>query len=294
MSRGGAIPYFGDAYMADTRHLTLEEHGAYHLLLLIAWRSPSCSLPDDDKRLSQMLGITPKKWAAIKPTVMAFWSHNEHGWEQKRLTKERRWVEEKSRKNKASAEARWGDKSLENNDQDDANASPNADADAHANGDAPPPPPTKSSEANASGGEPPADLKKQVFDLGLSLVMQSGKSEAEARQMVGLWRKSKTDAEVMAAFMDCQAQGISSPLEWLQARFKGSRWISKRGYEYRGSDEEVLKEAERRGDMDTYWSVKAAIGRAKEAKPATPKSARRTRGAAPIGDLLQRVTAGAN
>jgi uncharacterized protein YdaU (DUF1376 family) len=65
------MPYFGDAYMADTRHLTLEEHGAYHLLLLIAWRSPNCALPDDDKRIAQMLGITAKKWAALKPTVMA-------------------------------------------------------------------------------------------------------------------------------------------------------------------------------------------------------------------------------
>lgn len=169
----GAIPYFGDAYMADTRHLTLEEHGAYHLLLLIAWRSPNCAIPNDDKRIAQMLGITPKKWAAIKPTVLAFWTLTEHGWEQKRLTKERRWVDEKSRKNRAAAEAshkarsrghlatktrppgaKSSDhnrnskaqiettKALENNEALSANASANGCANASANGYAPLPPPT--------------------------------------------------------------------------------------------------------------------------------------------------------
>lgn len=140
-----------------------------------------------------------------------------------------------------------------------------------------------SSEDKSSGASPPPDLKKQVFDLGLSLVMQSGKTEAEARQMVGLWRKGKTDAEVMAAFMDCQSLDISSPLEWLQARFKGARWVSKSGYEYRGSDADVMREAERRNDMDTYWSVKAAIGR--EAKPAPKRDGRRGN-AASIGQLI--------
>jgi uncharacterized protein YdaU (DUF1376 family) len=173
-----ALPYFGDAYMADTRHLTLEEHGAYHLLLLIAWRSPNCALPDDDKRIAQMLGITAKKWASLKPTIMAFWTPTKNGWEQKRLTKERRWVDEKSRKNSIAAQASHkarsyegstktlppgtkssGDKSnsedqfreaksLENNELASANASANANANAHANGYAPLPPPTEESSSD--------------------------------------------------------------------------------------------------------------------------------------------------
>jgi uncharacterized protein YdaU (DUF1376 family) len=137
----GAIPYFGDAYMADTRHLTLEEHGAYHLLLLIAWRSPNCAIPNDDKRIAQMLGITPKKWAGLKPVVLSFWMLTEHGWEQKRLTKERRWVEEKSRKNRGAAESRWEAKPRKTKGTHDANASANAQANVYANGHTPLPPP---------------------------------------------------------------------------------------------------------------------------------------------------------
>jgi uncharacterized protein YdaU (DUF1376 family) len=151
------MPYFGDAYMADTRHLTLEEHGAYHLLLLIAWRSPDCTLPDDDRRLAQMLGVTARKWAALKPVIMGFWTLAENGWEQKRLTKERRWVEEKSRKNKGAAEQRWGAKSQETKGTDNANASANGCADVDANGYAPPPPPGSNEPVVSSKDDSPSD-----------------------------------------------------------------------------------------------------------------------------------------
>lgn len=257
----GAIPYFGDAYMADTRHLTLEEHGAYHLLLLIAWRSPNCALPDDDKRIAQMLGITPKKWAKLKPTIMAFWTRTENGWEQKRLTKERRWVEEKSRKNSAAAEAKWEAKRLKNNSGRDANADANAQANADANGYAPPPPPTKSSVDKSTGGEPP-DPIKELFDTGVSLLTAAGQTEKQARSLIGKWRKTSSDGEVLTALIDCRSRAISEPVEWLEKRFGGqSEWVSASGYRYRGDAEAVMREAHRRNDMDTYWTVKAKLKR---------------------------------
>jgi uncharacterized protein YdaU (DUF1376 family) len=256
MSRAGAIPYFGDAYMADTRHLTLEEHGAYHLLMLIAWRSPNCALPDDDKRLAQMLGITGKKWASLRPSVMAFWTLTENGWEQRRLTKERRWVEEKSRKNKSAAEARWEDKSLKDNGGDDANASANGQANADANGDAPPPPPTKkSSEDKSSGGEPPDPLK-ELFDVGVSVLTAAGHSERQARSLIGKWRKHGEE-QVLTALIACKTKSISNPVEWITKSLNGSSgYVSDSGYQYRGSEEQVLRQAEARADWNTYWSIK--------------------------------------
>lgn len=138
MKRAPAMPLFGDAYLADTRHLSLEEHGAYLQLLLIAWRSENCALPNDDARIARMLGATPKKWASLKPTVMAFWTLTDDGWQQKRLLKERRWVTKKSEDNRAAANARWEAKSLENNDAGDANAMPDG-----CKNDAPPPSPIR-------------------------------------------------------------------------------------------------------------------------------------------------------
>ena len=71
-----------------------------------------------------MLGITPKKWAKLKPSIMSFWSLGEHGWEQKRLLKERRWVAKKSEDNRAAANARWEPKSLKDKAAANANAMP--------------------------------------------------------------------------------------------------------------------------------------------------------------------------
>lgn len=147
-----AIPLFGDAYLADTRHLSLEEHGAYLQLLMIAWRTPDCALPDDDARLARMLGVTAKKWAKLKPTIMAFWSLSEAGWQQKRLLKERRFVAKKSEQNRDAINARWEANRLKNNDTNDTNVVP----DGYQN-DTPPPPPKKEEEKKEEvrGGKPP-------------------------------------------------------------------------------------------------------------------------------------------
>lgn len=96
-----------DAYIGDTQHLTLQEHGAYLKLLMIAWRSPGCCLPDDDKRLAVMLGITLRVWTKLKPAVMDFWDLEDGVYLQGRLTREREKVEEQSRKGASAARRRW-------------------------------------------------------------------------------------------------------------------------------------------------------------------------------------------
>lgn len=126
MAEFPAMPFMTDAYLGDTMHLSLEEHGAYLKLLFIAWRTPSCLLPKDDARIATMLGITKGKWKKLKPTILAFWTETEHGFEQKKLKKIREKVREKSNKNRESAARRWDGKSLKNNDAKDANADANA------------------------------------------------------------------------------------------------------------------------------------------------------------------------
>jgi uncharacterized protein YdaU (DUF1376 family) len=244
-----AIPLFGDAYIADTRHLSLEEHGAYLQLMMIAWRADDCSLPDDDARIARMLGVTGKKWAKLKPVVMAFWTLENGRWAQKRLSKERRFVAKKSEQNRESANARWNAKPLENNAADDANASP-----AHSERNAPPPPP--SSVDKSTGGKPP-DLLKAMFDDGLELLTSTGTPEKQARSLLGKWKKAKGEAEVLVGLADCRAKRIEQPVEWLEKRFKSAAYVSASGYEYRGSIDAVIREAEKRADWNTYWAAKA-------------------------------------
>lgn len=106
------MPFWTDAYLADTVHLTTEQHGAYLLLLFQAWRSPDCSLADDDELLALQAKVSPAKWKAMKPIVMAFWKLDKRRkrWVQKRLRIEREKVMERKAKAKDSAASRWKDK----------------------------------------------------------------------------------------------------------------------------------------------------------------------------------------
>lgn len=67
--------YIGD-YLADTRHLTTEEHGAYLLLLMTYWRIGG-PLPDDDVKLSRMAGLTLKRWLGMRKTIIEFFRAGE-------------------------------------------------------------------------------------------------------------------------------------------------------------------------------------------------------------------------
>ena len=110
MAEFPSLPLFTDAYIGDTAHLTNEEHGVYLRLLMFAWRSPDCALPDDDKRLALMVGVTHKKWASLKAVIMSFWDETDLGWQQDRLTFERQRVkvlmDQKSSAGKASARSK--------------------------------------------------------------------------------------------------------------------------------------------------------------------------------------------
>lgn len=121
MSQFPSLPLFTDAYIADTQHLTNEEHGAYLRLLMFAWRSPDCRLPDDDARLARMLGLTAKKWAALKPSVMSFWALENGFWTQRRLAREHAFVSAKVEKRRAAGSQGGRPKSFKNKDEGEPN-----------------------------------------------------------------------------------------------------------------------------------------------------------------------------
>lgn len=114
MSAPAYLPLFGSDYLADTRHLSTEEHGAYLLLMMAAWRQEDCSLPNDDKKLARITGLSPRKWLAIRDTILEFWTVSEGRITQARLLKEWRFAAQKSETNRKSAGARWAKQSVEN------------------------------------------------------------------------------------------------------------------------------------------------------------------------------------
>lgn len=75
--------------------------------------------------------------------------------------------------------------------------------------------------------------------------------------------KGHAPEEIVATSVERGWTGLFEPDERRKAA--STKWVSPKGYEYRGTDEQVLREAERRGDMDTYWKVKGSLKRAGEA-----------------------------
>lgn len=115
------IPIFPDAYHRDTTHLSTEEHGAYFLLLMAAWGSDDCSLPNDARRLAALAKMSVQKWQKMAPTVLEFWTIEKGRLTQKRLLKEFHYVIEKSKKAKASVAKRWEQTGYERITNDDTN-----------------------------------------------------------------------------------------------------------------------------------------------------------------------------
>jgi uncharacterized protein YdaU (DUF1376 family) len=62
------------AYLAKTRMLTTEQHGAYLLLLMAMWKSEHGKLPNDDKKLARIACASLKRWHYLRDEVMEFFT----------------------------------------------------------------------------------------------------------------------------------------------------------------------------------------------------------------------------
>jgi uncharacterized protein YdaU (DUF1376 family) len=100
--------YIGD-YLADTMHLTTEQHGAYLLLLFHLWRRGT--LQDDDVVLAKITGLAQSGWNAIRHVLAEFFQIHDGLWHQGRLERERVRVaakqQSKSKQAKIAASSRW-------------------------------------------------------------------------------------------------------------------------------------------------------------------------------------------
>jgi uncharacterized protein YdaU (DUF1376 family) len=109
------LPLFTDAFLADTGHLNAQETGAYLLLLMAAWRTRDCQLPDEDKDLARWARVDLRTWKKIKPRVMSFWSKIGGSWTQKRLAQEREKASKRADAARANGATGGRPKLLKNN-----------------------------------------------------------------------------------------------------------------------------------------------------------------------------------
>jgi uncharacterized protein YdaU (DUF1376 family) len=92
--------YVGD-YLADTRHLTTEQHGAYLLLLMTMWKAGG-KLPNDPAKLARIAGVSLRRWHLIWPEIAAFFDAADGFVTQNRLVREYRKAVSKREKRCAS------------------------------------------------------------------------------------------------------------------------------------------------------------------------------------------------
>lgn len=105
-----ALPYmqlYVADYLADTPHLTTEEHGAYLLLLFSYWQTGKPLRVD---RLASAARMNNERWTDVKRTLKEFFKEIDGVWIHPRVEKDLEKVAAKSGKNseagKASAVAR--------------------------------------------------------------------------------------------------------------------------------------------------------------------------------------------
>lgn len=119
--------HIGD-YLKDTAHLSLLEHGIYTRLLDVYYTRES-ALPDD--QVARLIGARSKdEKEALAAVLGEFFQKADAGWAQTRCESEIARYQDKQRKAKASADARWAQTDR------NANASPNA-MRTHSGGNAP-------------------------------------------------------------------------------------------------------------------------------------------------------------
>jgi hypothetical protein len=82
----------------------------------------------------------------------------------------------------------------------------------------------RSSEPIGSGVPPTAiDVQKSIFDTGVAILTVSGRTDREARSMLGRWRKDFSDSQVLTALSRCQVERPSEPLEWIAKALQAER-----------------------------------------------------------------------
>jgi uncharacterized protein YdaU (DUF1376 family) len=190
------MPLFVADYLADTAHLTTQQHGAYMLLIMNYWQR-GAPLPDDDARLAKIARVGPREWSRMRDTISEFFSIADGTWSHSRIASELSRVEAKSLKSKKAAQAsvqrRFGERSTP--------AEP-TDTQAH----------TRVPLDKSNGA---ADADKQFWESAKAYL---GKSKSS---LIGKWVRDFGKEATAAAITAAQIDRAVDPVEFIQARFRG-------------------------------------------------------------------------
>lgn len=224
------LPLFVADYLADTAHLTRDQHGAYLLLLMAYWRR-SGPLPDDDEYLAQVCKATKHEWKKLKPVMLGFFEKSENLLRNNRSDREiiiaRAMKEKKADNGRKGASARWQTHPF-------ANGKPMANgmANTMAN-DSPSPSPSPTQEERKkkeSQKRPPVgrtgdsnffDFSIQIWTNAVAYLTSTGTDENDARGVIGKWRKEHSDEAILIALSKAEQNQAANPAGYVQTILNG-------------------------------------------------------------------------
>ena len=106
MAEAPIMPFYTDAYIGDTFHLSTIEHGAYLLLLIFMWRNGG-SLNNDPKYLASITGLRPSRFAKVWQRIEDKFVVQGNQIVNNRITDELKKIRLKSHSQAHNARAKW-------------------------------------------------------------------------------------------------------------------------------------------------------------------------------------------
>lgn len=225
MAEFPALQLWTDAYLGDTTHLTTIEHGAYLLLLMTAWRTKETRLPDDDKLLARYVRCSAGQWKRLRPVLQPFFRVENGFWVQGRLTDEAVAVKQRKEKaataGRASALKRKGRHATGVGSELQPNGNGASTRDQHYHSHSQEEDPVDKESTGVSAVLP--DPEKVMFDRGVQLLAGAGKSEAQARPLLGKWKRDHGAEAVIVALGKAQREGAIDPISFIEGCFRADK-----------------------------------------------------------------------
>lgn len=228
--------HLGD-YAKDTAHLSMVEHGAYTLLLDRYYGTEQGIPADQVHRVAR--ARTKEERAAVDAVLAEFFTLTDGVWVNRRAEEE--IPKALQRINAAQVNGRKGGRPKKNptgTQQKPSGLSLGSENETQAKAHQSPDTKQTPSDADASGGKPPASpasapppptAKDIVFALGVPLLTAAGVKEANARSFLGMQVKAHGDAKTAEALQACADERAIDPVSWLQKRLGPIRTGAKAG-----------------------------------------------------------------
>lgn len=217
------MPWYVADYLADTAHLSTEQHGAYCLMLMAAWKRGG-SLPKDDAQLAAVCRLSASRWKQHKSILLEFFEDGEEAFTHKRVTLERLKAQEISdKKGKAGADGaakRWHKQNKEDGKTNGkTNGKPIANAIANASqNDAPSPSPLPVPSELVQGADAPLPPASPAAEPAHYITgdLPAGIPPCPLKQLVGMFVEKVPDLPKPRYELWSQSKGADA----MRARWK--------------------------------------------------------------------------